>query len=76
MSDLLCACIMCAKRADCMPGYDDETLNYGAREGHAPQKPDECPHHLPGDDASREKALAEREEFNEYAKNLIKSYGV
>lgn len=68
----MCACVMCAERADCMPGYDDETLYGGAEEGHVPRTEEECRHHIAGDESTRQKALKERDEFNLYAESLIR----
>lgn len=57
-----------------MPGYDDETLNTGAKEGHCPKAPSECKWYVPGSASTREKALIESEEFNEYANGLVKGF--
>lgn len=71
----LCACILCAQRSECMPGYDDETLIWGADNGHAPKADKECARHIKGDEDTRARALYEKKEFDEYASNLIKNFG-
>ena len=72
LTDKTCACILCANRSDCMPGYDDETLINGAGE-HTPILEEECNRYTPGNESTRLQALKERDECNRYARNLIRT---
>ena len=64
------ACNLCAKRDGCMP-YSDEDLLFGVNNGHVPAL-GECKIYISGNYQQKENALNNLNDFNEYAKNLVK----
>ena len=67
------ACNLCAKRDGCMP-YNDTQLIDGVDGGHSVPLVGQCGYYKAGSGETKNIALKNLADFNDYAKDLVKNF--